>query len=54
LFPAQDISVVKIIYKKSTVFLIGSRSAMTWIDYFSVVGKTGSFRFSLIFSSFLR
>ena len=35
----KDIAVVKIIYQKATVIKIGSKAKMTWIDYFSNVGK---------------
>ena len=35
----KDIAIVKIIYKKPSVFLIGSKATMTWIDYLSNVGE---------------
>jgi len=34
----EDIAVVQIYFKKSTVFQMGSQPRMTWIDYFSTVG----------------
>jgi hypothetical protein len=34
----RDIAMVQVIYQKSTLVLMGSQQAMTWIDYFATVG----------------
>ena len=34
----EDIAMVQIYFKKSTLFQMGSQPRMTWIDYLSTVG----------------
>lgn len=35
---SEDIAMVQIYFKKSTIFQMGSQPSMTWVDYFSAVG----------------
>jgi len=44
----EDIAMVQIFYKKSSVIQMGSQVTMTWIDYFSTVGEIQLFELGSI------
>jgi len=49
----KDIAVVEIFYRKSTIFQMGTKATMTWIDYFSTVGGLLGLVLGMGFISFI-
>jgi len=43
----KDIAMVQIYFKKSTIFEMGSKPRMNWIDYFSTVGGLLGLNFTI-------